>query len=632
MKRSKSQAVYKILPGMWISDKDSHGNNVTAQVTSWNYKPMEGIYANFIESEIKRQVRLFSMHGGDIGDYNLDDEKGGFSVVESACRPGIPDIIAELSPLMYYCPECHRATQFQNGKAVLQTCPICKKGRLKQLQLVYPCECGYASPIFIPKVRGVNEYYYYPVEKQYGVFYYQGKNRVFKEFGIKCPNCGQMVQRDSASAGSNYKAFTANVINLISPELGAFYQKGEPARKIMISKWFGRVSEDNFAKILENIDSAFSKKTTKSAIESEAEKQAKQLLAAGLISADQLEATIASLSKSSSDNDLSIEQYVNACDELFAKEKNDSEEEYNLWVNNFAFNLMQYETVKKSRGVKSIISLREAIDKQIAVGFIDDESEIYDLHEKLGIANMQASCDVEIISCSYGYTRKLTDPHNAKKSLKLVAYDKDGDSDKNLAFGTKLETEGILFDIDRVKILKWLVANKIITEEQLPDLDDEEAIKKWFARNVHGDRISTFGEISEDDLITRNVFMLLHSFSHALIKTAGEMSGLSSNSITELIFVDTCSIFIYSQSNQGQVLGSLSGMVESVYARFLKRIYVDNRECVFDPICVDRDDSVCQGCLVIADSSCKFFNLNLGRKYLYSLELDAENRVGFWEM
>ena len=72
MKRSKSQAVYKILPGMWISDKDSHGNNVTAQVTSWNYKPMEGIYANFIESEIKRQVRLFSMHGGDIGDYNLD--------------------------------------------------------------------------------------------------------------------------------------------------------------------------------------------------------------------------------------------------------------------------------------------------------------------------------------------------------------------------------------------------------------------------------------------------------------------------------------------------------------------------------------------------------------------------------
>lgn len=633
MKRSKSQAVYKILPGMWISDKDSHGNNVTAQVKSWNYKPMDGIYNSFIESEIKRQVLLFSMRGGDIGDFNLDDETGGgFSIVEAACRPGIPDIIAELSPLMYYCSDCHRTMQFSNGKSVLQTCPICKKGRMKQLQLIYPCECGYASPIFIPKVKGISEYYYFPVEKQYGVFYYQGKNRVFKEFGIKCPNCGMMVQRDSATAGANYKAFTANVINLISPELGNFYKKGEPARKIMVSKWFGLVDEASFRKILENVEVAFSPKTTKTAIESEAEKQAKQLLAAGLINKEQLAATIVSLSKNSSENELSIEQYVMACDELFAKERKESDKAYELWVDSFAFNLMQYETVKKNNELKSVISLEEAIERQKSIGFIDDESEIYELHEKLGISNMQASCDVEIISCSYGYTRRITDPHDAKKSLKLVAFDKDGDTAKNLVYGTKLETEGVLFDIDRVKILKWLVLNGIIEQEMLPDLDDDVAVKKWYAKYVHGDKVSIFGEIDEDDCITRNVFRLLHSFSHALIKTAGEMSGLSSNSITEQIFVDTCSIFIYSQSNQGQVLGSLSGMVETVYARFLKRLYVDNRDCVFDPICVARDDSVCQGCLVIADSSCRFFNMNLGRKYLYSLELDKEKRIGFWEM
>ena len=245
---------------------------------------------------------------------------------------------------------------------------------------------------------------------------------------------------------------------------------------------------------------------------------------------------------------------------------------------------------------------------------------------------MQASCDVEIISCAYGYTRKITDPSTPNVNLKLVAFDKDGETDKNLAFGTKLETEGILFDIDRVKILKWLRINNIISDDQMPDLKDDEAIKKWFARNVHGDRISGFGDLDGNDIVTGEVFKLLHSFSHSLIKTAGEMSGLSSNSITELIFVDTCSIFIYSQSNQGQVLGSLSGMVESVYARFLKRLYTDNRECIFDPICVDRDNSVCQGCLVIADSSCKYFNNHLGRKYLYSLELDKDKKVGFWEM
>ena len=212
MKRSKSQAVYKILPGMWISDKDRHGNNVTAQVKSWNYKPMEEIYENFIESEIKRQVRLFSMHGGDIGDYNLDDEKGGFSIVEPACRPGIPDIIAELSPLMYYCPECHRATQFQNGKAVQQTCPICKKGRLKQLQLVYPCECGYASPIFIPKVQG--RWIYHNFEETQERLDYEKpfecsvcKHRQGIMTYKFCPNCGTEMLRDNEEVTGNGNIF-----------------------------------------------------------------------------------------------------------------------------------------------------------------------------------------------------------------------------------------------------------------------------------------------------------------------------------------------------------------------------------------------------------------------------------------
>ena len=63
MKRNKSQAVYKILPGIWISDKDKNGRSVTARVKSWNYKEMKGIYSEFIQAEIKRQIRLFEAKG-----------------------------------------------------------------------------------------------------------------------------------------------------------------------------------------------------------------------------------------------------------------------------------------------------------------------------------------------------------------------------------------------------------------------------------------------------------------------------------------------------------------------------------------------------------------------------------------
>ena len=191
---------------------------------------------------------------------------------------------------------------------------------------------------------------------------------------------------------------------------------------------------------------------------------------------------------------------------------------------------------------------------------------------------------------------------------------------------------GILFEISQKKIIEWLYANKIIREEQVPDLDDELTVKSWFAEYVHSDVISMFGDIDESEVITKNVFALLHSMSHAFIKSAGELSGLSGNSLTEIIIVETASIFIYAQTSQGIPLGALSGMAESNYAFFLKKALDESRNCVFDPICTDRDDTACSACLIIPEISCNHFNAELGRKYLYSLEGASSPSIGFWEM
>ena len=218
--------------------------------------------------------------------------------------------------------------------------------------------------------------------------------------------------------------------------------------------------------------------------------------------------------------------------------------------------------------------------------------------------------------------------------MKLNAYDRTKDGTANLVYGSKLDTEGILFEISQRKIIEWLYQNKIVREEQLPDLDDELSVKKWFSEYVHADVISMFGEIDDSEKITKNVFALLHSMSHAFLKTAGEISGLSSNSLSEIIIVETASIFIYAQTSQGIPLGALSGMAESNYAYFLKKAYKDSRACVFDPICTERDDTACGACLIIPEISCNHFNSELGRKYLYSIEgaTHPEPSIGFWEM
>ena len=96
MKRSKTQAVYRFLPEMWISEKGDSERAVSARIKNWNYMKMDGIYEDFIEDEIKRQIKLFGDRGGDISAFDVTPGIHSFSIVEPACREGIPDIIGEI--------------------------------------------------------------------------------------------------------------------------------------------------------------------------------------------------------------------------------------------------------------------------------------------------------------------------------------------------------------------------------------------------------------------------------------------------------------------------------------------------------------------------------------------------------
>ncbi len=635
MERSKSQAVYRFLPEMWISEKDDDtGRAVSARIKNWNYVRMPGIYENFIQGEIKRQIKLFGDRGGDIQSFDISSESNSFLIVEPACNEGIPDIIGEMSPLVFYCSSCGKAFDKRSASAVDKytwKCPECEKYTVKQLQMIYACECGYAQPIKIPYVSGVRDFKYRPNETQYKMFYRTGNTEKVAEFVQMCPTCNSRLTPDNANSGRNYKPFTLKVINLVDHRSGQFYEKGIEAQKTIVARWFGKVSSDDYEGILNNIELAFSDAFRNDAQRKQAEQQARSLIDSGLMPEDQREAIVSNLLRSSQSG-RSIERYVSECDSLFFRKKAENEIAYNEWLNNFSFKLMQYDTIKYA---KRVISLQDAIDRQMEMEFIDSPDEILQLNKRMGIANMQVSCDIQIVNCTYGYSRRVADPKNNNNKncrLKLNAFDRSKDGTANLVYGAQLDTEGILFEISQKKIIEWLYANKIIREEQVPDLDDELAIKNWFAEYVHSDVISMFGDIDESEVITKNVFALLHSMSHAFIKAAGELSGLSGNSLTEIIIVETASIFIYAQTSQGIPLGALSGMAESNYAFFLKKALDESRNCVFDPICTDRDDTACSACLIIPEISCNHFNAELGRKYLYSLEGVSSPSIGFWEM
>lgn len=636
MKRSKTQAVYRFLPEMWISEKDDSERAVSAKIKNWNYIKMSDIYEDFIEGEIKRQVKLFGDRGGDISAFDLSPDTHSFAIVETACNEGIPDIIGEISPLVFYCSSCGTVSDLRNPDAVDKytwKCknPDCGKWAVKQLQMIYTCECGYAQPIKIPHVQGVKNFKFRPNETQYKMFYRSGNSEKPAEFVQICPNCNSRLVPDNANSGRNYKPFTLKVINLVDQRNGQFYKKGIDAQKTIVCRWFDKLSTADYEEILNNIELAFSDAFKSDAQRRNVKQQVRALIDAGMLPPEMFESAVNNMLQNAP-NTKSVERYVAMCDDLFSRKKTENPVGYAEWLSHFSFKLMQYDTLKYA---KRIITLEEAIQRQLDMEFIDSPEEVTALNKKMGIANMQVSCDIQIINCTYGYSRRVADPKNSTNKncrLKLNAYDRTRDGTANLVYGAKLDTEGILFEISQRKIVEWLYENNIISEEQLPDLDDDISVKKWFAQYVHSDVISMFGEIDDSEKITKNVFALLHSMSHAFMNSAGELSGLSGNSLTEIILVETASIFIYAQTSQGIPLGALSGMAESNYAYFLKKAFDEAKNCVFDPICTERDDTACSACLIIPEISCNHFNAELGRKYLYSIDGVDNPTVGFWEM
>lgn len=636
MKRSKTQAVYRFLPEMWISEKDDSERAVSAKIKNWNYIKMSDIYEDFIEGEIKRQIKLFGDRGGDISAFDLSPDTHSFSIVETACNEGIPDIIGEISPLVFYCSSCGTVSDLRNPDAVDKytwKCknPDCGKWAVKQLQMIYACECGYAQPIKIPHVQGVKNFKFRPNETQYKMFYRSGNSEKPAEFVQICPNCNSRLVPDNANSGRNYKPFTLKVINLVDQRNGQFYKKGIDAQKTIVCRWFDKLSTADYEEILNNIELAFSDAFKSDAQRRNVKQQVRALIDAGMLPPEMFESAVNNMLQNAP-NTKSVERYVAMCDDLFSRKKTENPVGYAEWLSHFSFKLMQYDTLKYA---KRIITLEEAIQRQLGMEFIDSPEEVTALNKKMGITNMQVSCDIQIINCTYGYSRRVADPKNSTNKncrLKLNAYDRTRDGTANLVYGAKLDTEGILFEISQRKIVEWLYENNIISEEQLPDLDDDVSVKKWFAQYVHSDVISMFGEIDDSEKITKNVFALLHSMSHAFMNAAGELSGLSSNSLTEIILVETASIFIYAQTSQGIPLGALSGMAESNYAYFLKKAFDEAKNCVFDPICTERDDTACSACLIIPEISCNHFNAELGRKYLYSIDGVDNPTVGFWEM
>lgn len=211
-------------------------------------------------------------------------------------------------------------------------------------------------------------------------------------------------------------------------------------------------------------------------------------------------------------------------------------------------------------------------------------------------------------------------------------------SPKNWLPAAEIRGEGIFLRFRNEAIEQWLSAN--------PDLQ-----KRVASLEKRSAALAMEHGYQRDYEITARL-LLVHSFSHAMIRSITIDCGYSSSALRERLYISEpdgqkpamSGVLIYTGSSDSD--GSLGGLVRLAepeqLIRIIRRTLSSAEWCGSDPVCLETDPdqsgerisgAACHCCLLTPETACEKFNRELDRTMLVgSAEtLEGESWSGFFE-
>lgn len=627
MMRSTSQALYKYVPERWIDFYfSSNRRGYTAFVDRWTSMPLEDINKKRLLRKVDVAVKSYQKQGGTkfengesrcLKNFASDISDETYSVLTPRVSETDRAIAGNISPSVFFCEKCHKIRRFkrhsQYSFIMDKKCidPKCN-GNLVQLRDIYYCKCGWAGEVSIgdcekhkgqPLLMRIKDH-------KYECSVCHRTTAIFR----KCPECGEKLIPNNVLDSAQSFVKTLSVIDLLDAKMDNFLSEEEDGAEIITANYLGMLSEEEFAKTIK-----YGRENQKDLQQMNFEKFYNQFISRDM-PPEYAKMAAESMCKMNESDPVAksvqkIKGYI----------------QYSDRIKDFAESVLEYNTILHS---DDTVSMEEAIQRAIDLKTnVTADSSYPELINKLGFSFVQASDKIPFIQCSYGYTRAFMDNASAPAQTGPVVLKGFPDElpDKKNVYATKLKTEGVLFEFDRVKILKWLLKNNII--DSLP-VNEEDAIevKAWFVNNIDSALIEPFSILTEENPITYYVYRLIHTISHTLILAAAEVCGLDKNSLSEYIFPSIPATFIYCQNTQGFNMGALFSIFEMYFEQWMNNAVKTANECIFDPICVEHE-AACAGCVYTNEISCQHFNHDLDRTMLIGkYDLETQKRFwGFWE-
>jgi len=617
MKRGKNQALYKYLPETWIdfSVRGKERKQYIAKVLRWNSEKLDGINTKRLIRTVNASVRSFENQCPTPGPikptvgFSAELNKDNCDVLTPKASEEERGIVAQISPLTFYCKLCNKVYQFSSEEEYQKhrycTNPECHHAELAQFRQIYFCKCGYATDKHNPRCPEHG----YQYVKWYGNFdFVCTKCKRPIPMQVKCPVCGDMLRPKVALDPAQFFVFSLSLIDLIDEKLENFISETEYGPYITFAYWLGLISKEELDEIIKN-----GIVSDPDAYQKVYDQMYKQMLPLG-------EAVAAAAAKIAADdrcgnrfNDV----INNLKTKIFTTESD---------LSSIAERILEYDLVTR---LDDVSDLDSAVDVARLLNTNANPEQYAQIAERFGIKSARVCDRIPFVSCSYGYTRVESE---WKEGVQLHALKEEKPGRKNI-YATKLNTEGVLFEFDRKKIIEWLLANQVITTEEAPNLESEEEIKIWFLNNIKPSLIHPFSTIDETaSKETYYVYRLIHSLAHLLIRAAADIGGLGKDSLSEYIFPGVPAVLIYCQNSQGFNLGSLFNTFEAYFDKWMNKAYTSAQKCIFDPICIERQKA-CTGCLFVNEVSCQHFNKDLDRALVVG-HIDRETQrktTGFWE-
>lgn len=620
MRRGVQQALFKYLPGSWVDfTKSGGGVTYAVHVDNWNSIQLTGINNKRLLRIINQRVHEFIRNSNEgtasVVDFASTIDEETYDVLTPKISDKIGAIHTSVKPWVFVCNSCGHVRQYYNydefKRKEYQPCENCGK-HMTQLRMIRFCKCGYADGIYVPKCSTPGHGTQYMTRRGSGVDFVCSKCGKKAALPFYCPECHQKLDIKPALDSSHFIPFTLSLIDLLDKRKDIFLDNEAEFRgeKVVIAQYLGVIPQVQYEKIV-----ASGRITDEDEFEKVLEEEAAALRQGGLDSA-----TIEMV--------LDAKRRMNPSGEVFkaiAKVTNGLSISFNEELTLIAEEILEYDELVNA---KMTLSLEEAMND---AELVNDgvRPDYYAIAMELGFSNVQLCSGVPIITAAYGYTRK----ERSGPGVKLRGFPRE--MEKRNVYAVRLETEGVLFELDRRKVLNWLFVNGFIVPEDMPNMEDEYEVKIWFLDRVHCELIQPFVEIDNTDKngqITKAVYTLIHSISHALINEVSEICGLDRSSLSEYLLPNIPAVFIYCSNSQGFNMGALYNAFQTHFDRWLKHTRENAKKCIFDPICINHDKA-CVGCLFLNEVSCQHFNKDLNRSYLCGFfDVQKQERLkGFWE-